>query len=239
VNRAYQTWWSPSLGRDMELLVFGHAGARILAFPTSKGRFFDWEDRGIIAALGEHIERGDIQIFAVDSVDAEAWLAPGLDAAARARRHAEYDRYLLSEVVPFTRRQNPTGVLIAAGTSFGAYHAVNFALRHPTLVTRAIGMSGPYEVTRWTDGYVDDNVYFNSPCDFIPHEHEPARLDALRRLDVILAIGRDDHARGDNERLAEILRSKGIPHALRIWDGSAHDWPWWQQMMKRYVNGAD
>jgi esterase/lipase superfamily enzyme len=82
-------------------------------------------------------------------------------------------------------------------------------------------------------------VYFNSPCDFIPHEHEPARLDALRRLNVILAIGRDDHARGDNERLAEILRSKGISHALRIWDGSAHDWPWWQQMMKLYVNGAD
>jgi esterase/lipase superfamily enzyme len=100
-------------------------------------------------------------------------------------------------------------------------------------------MSGPYEVTRWTDGYVDDNVYFNSPCDFIPHEHEPVRLDALRRLSVILAIGRDDHARGDNERLAEILRSKGIPHALRIWDGSAHDWPWWQQMMQLYVNGPD
>jgi len=239
VNREYHRWHSTSLGRDMELLVFGHAGARVLAFPTSKGRFFDWEDRGMIAALDEHTGRGLIQLFAVDSVDGESWLAPGLDAAGRARRHAQYDRYLLTEVVPFTRQLNRDASLIVAGTSFGAYHAVNFALRHPSLVRRAIGMSGPYQVKRWTDGYVDDNVYFNSPCDFIPHEHEPARLDALRRLDVILAIGRDDPARADDEDLSAILQHKGIPHALRIWDGSAHDWPWWQQMIRLYIGGAD
>jgi hypothetical protein len=46
VNREHHRWHSPSLGRDMELLVFGHAGARMLVFPTSMGRFFEWEDRG-------------------------------------------------------------------------------------------------------------------------------------------------------------------------------------------------
>ena len=45
MNREYHRWFSPSLGRDMELLIFGHAGARVLVFPSSLGSFFEWEDR--------------------------------------------------------------------------------------------------------------------------------------------------------------------------------------------------
>src|SRR5689334_13567245 len=32
MHREYHRWYSPVLGRDMEMLVFGHAGARMLAF---------------------------------------------------------------------------------------------------------------------------------------------------------------------------------------------------------------
>jgi len=56
MHREHRRWRSPSLGRDMDMLIFGHAGARVLVFPTSMGRFFEWEDRGMIAALGEHLE---------------------------------------------------------------------------------------------------------------------------------------------------------------------------------------
>ncbi|MBI3976088.1 MAG: esterase, partial [Armatimonadetes bacterium] len=61
VERQYHRWFSPSLGRDMDLLIFGRGGARVLVFPTSQGRFFDWEDRGMIAAMDEHLEKGWIQ----------------------------------------------------------------------------------------------------------------------------------------------------------------------------------
>ena len=37
MNREYHKWYSPRLGRDMELLVFGHAGLPVLVFPTSGG----------------------------------------------------------------------------------------------------------------------------------------------------------------------------------------------------------
>lgn len=43
MNREHHRWYSPSLGRDMDLLVFGHAGARLLVFPTSKGKFYEWK----------------------------------------------------------------------------------------------------------------------------------------------------------------------------------------------------
>ena len=58
MNREFHRWYSHSLGREMELLIFGHAGARLLVFPTSLGRFFEWEDRGMIAALGDQLENG-------------------------------------------------------------------------------------------------------------------------------------------------------------------------------------
>ena len=238
MNREYHRWHSPALGRDMELLVAGHAGARVLVFPTSMGRFHDWKDRGMFAALGEHLEHGWVQLFCVDSVDGESWYARTRHPAERARRHVDYDRYLLTEVLPFTAERNPNPYLIATGASFGAYHAVNFAFRHPHQVGRVIGLSGLYDVKRFASGYFDDNVYFNSPIDFIPGEHEPERLAALRRLDTILAIGRDDPSCPNNEALAAALAAKGIPHRLRIWDGWAHDWPWWQQMIALYISGA-
>jgi esterase/lipase superfamily enzyme len=223
----------------MELLVFGHGGARVVAFPTSAGRFFDWEDRGLIGALSDHLENGWIQIFCVDSVDGESWYAKDRLPAERAKRHAQYDQYLLTEVLPFTAERNPNLFLIVTGASFGAYHAANFAFRYPHLVGRIIGMSGYYDIKRWTGDYSDDNVYFNNPCDFLAHEHDPERLDALRNIDIILAIGRTDSALANNEYLSGVLWSKNIGHAFRIWDGQAHDWPVWQQMLRLYIGGHD
>src|SRR6266699_1050645 len=107
MNREYHRCYSPSLERDMELLVFGHAGARVLVFPTSMGRFFQWEDTGMVAELGGHLEQGWIQLFCVDSVDEESWYAKKRHPAERARRHMQYDLYLLNEVLPFTKQNNP------------------------------------------------------------------------------------------------------------------------------------
>ena len=223
----------------MELLVFGHAGARVVAFPTSQGRFFDWEDRGLIGALAEHLTNGWLQIFCVDSVDGESWFAKDRPPQDRARRHVQYDHYLLMEVLPLTTRLNPNEFLILTGASFGAYHAANFAFRHPHLARRVLGLSGFYDIRRWTGGYSDDNVYFNNPCEFLIHEHDPARLDALRRVEIILAIGRTDSALANNEYLSQVLWNKDIWHALRIWDGFAHDWPVWQEMLRLYIGGHD
>lgn len=239
MNREYHRWYSPSLQRDMELLVYGHAGARVLVFPTSMGRFFQWEDFGMIGELREQIDQGHLQLFCVDSVDEESWYARGLHPALRAIRHNQYDSYLVHEVLPFSNERNANPFLISVGASFGAYHAVNFALRYPQLVNRTIGMSGLYDIRRFTGGYSDDNVYFNNPMAFIANEHDPERIAALNRVDTILAIGRDDPSCKNNEDFSGILWSKNIWHALRIWDGWAHDWPWWKQMIRLYIGGHD
>ncbi|HXW00058.1 MAG TPA: alpha/beta hydrolase-fold protein [Anaerolineae bacterium] len=239
MHREYQRWYSPSLGREMELLIFGHAGARVLVFPSSMGRFFEWEDRGMIGVLEEHLEQGWLQLYCVDSIDAESWYARWAHPSSRAKRHAQYENYLLHEVLPLTTYRNPNPFLMTTGTSFGAYHAVNFAFRQPHLVGRVIGMSGIYDISDWTDGHRNDTIYFNNPCAYIPNEHDESRLEALRQMDIILTIGRDDPLCLNNQHLSGYLWDKGIWHSLRIWDGWAHDWPWWQQMIHLYIGGHD
>jgi len=129
--------------------------------------------------------------------------------------------------------------VMAVGASFGAYHAACFGLRNPHLVNRIIGLSGLYDITRLTGGYSDANVYACNPFDFMRHEHDAARLEAFRRQDIILAIGRDDPACGNNQEFSGTLWGKGIGNALRIWDGWSHDWPYWEKMIQLYIGGHD
>ncbi len=223
----------------MDLLVFGHAGARVLVFPSSMGKFFEWEDREMTSALSEHLERGWIQMYCVDSVDADSWYAKWKHPGDRARYHARYDGYLREEVIPFTESRNGNPFLITTGASFGAYQAMSFALRYPALVGRVIGMSGIYDIREVTDGYTDEHVYPFNPAEFVVHEHEWNRLEAMRRMDIIMAIGHEDAMRGNSEYFSGRLWSKGIGNALRIWDGWSHDWPYWQRMIRTYIGGSD
>jgi esterase/lipase superfamily enzyme len=239
MHREYQRWYSPSVERDMELLVFGHGGARVLVFPSSFGRFYEWENQGMIAALGGRLERGDFQLFCMDGIDTETWYARDRSPAERLRRYEQYGEYVLGEVLPFSAGHNDNPFVVVTGTSLGAYHAVNFAFRHPEEVNRVLGMSGKYDIRGFLNGYYSDAVYFNNPCDYLGNEHDPDRLAALRRLDVILATGRDDPNRASSEYLSGILWGKGVWHALQLWDGWAHDWPYWQKMVQLYIGGHD
>ena len=239
MNREYHRWYSPSLRRDMELLVFGHAGARVLVFPTSQGRFFEWEDRGMMHTLGHQIAQGWLQLYCVDSVDSESWYCGWAHPAGRAYRHTEYDDYLVHEVLPLSVQKNDNPFLITTGASFGAYHAMNFGLKHPDKVDRIVALSGIFDIRMFTDGYEAEHVYFNNPMQYVAHEWEADRLRLLHHLDIIMAVGREDRFIQNNRDFSGLLWSKGIGNALREWDGWAHDWPYWQKMVSLYISGHD
>lgn len=239
-QRTVHSWDSAALdGRPMELIVHGHAGARVLVFPTSQGSNHQWDDLGMFEAVEDLIEAGAFQFFALPSVDDLSWYNEAATPHERAEWQARYDRYLLDEVVPFTVTQNSDPRLITAGASFGGYHAISFGCRHPQLVTRILSMSGLVDVKRFTGGVSDDLIYFHNPADFMQHEHDPERLEALRRMDIILAVGHDDGLCVGNEAFSATLVERGIGNALRIWNGWAHDWPWWRKMLRLYIGGHD
>lgn len=233
------TWQSPLLGREMTLQIVGHAGARVLVFPTSMGTHCEWLDRRMHLVLQDQIDRGWIQLICLDQPHQENWGNEAVGPGYRAWVHVLYYRYVREEVLPYTVMKNPNPFVIATGASLGASHAVTFGLKYPESVGRMLGMSGLYDIKRMTGGYSDENVYAVNPADFMRHEHEPGRLAAFRRQDIILAIGRDDPMCDNNSELSGLLWSKGIGNALRLWDGSAHDWPYWEQMAQIYLRGHD
>ena len=237
--REYHKWHSPALSRDMELLVFGHHGAKVIVFPTSEGRFFDWENRRMNDPIQEHIDNGWVQLFCVDGVDSESWFNGHVSAHDRGRRHLQYHDYIIGEVLPFMRSKNDNAYTIATGCSFGAYHSFSIALRYPEHFNRVLGMSGVYDVRDWTGGYMDDTIIQGSPCEYMAHLHDGYKLDQIRNLDMIIAIGNEDPLFGNNKWFSDLLWDKGIWHAFKEWNGFAHDWPEWEQMIRLYIGGAN
>jgi len=233
MNREYHNRLSHDLQRGMEALVFGHAGTPILMFPTSMGRFYDYEDCGLIGALAHKFENGELQAFCVDSVDQESWHNRTIHPRARVLRHVQYDRYISQEVIPWIRSRNSSALLTLTGCDFGGYHAVNFSLKHPDLVARCVSLGGAFDVQQFLDGYYDDNCYFNSPPDFLPDLSDDWHLS--HNLKFFLATEDRDSCLDENLKLARLMETKQIPVGLDVWgNGTGHDWCWWQQMAKKY-----
>jgi esterase/lipase superfamily enzyme len=236
MQRQYVKWWSPSLGRDMEMLVFGHSGTPVLVFPSSMGRFHEWEDFKMIEACAHQIGSGYNQFFCVDSVDSESFYNKFADPYVRIVRHRQYDSYIIDEVVPFIRTNNPNPHLISTGASFGAYHALNVAFKYPHTFHKLIAMSGKYDIRNFMHGFYDDNVYFNNPIDYIPQMHDHHHLEAMRRMDIRLVAGEYDICRQPTEDMSWRLNSKSVHNTLDIWgNGTAHDWPWWRNMIQKHI----
>lgn len=236
MRREYHKWHSERLGREMELLVFGHAGTPVLVFPTSRGRFFEYEDQGMVQALAGKIGEGHIQLFCVDSVDEESWYNRGVPPRWRIARHLQYEQYLLDEMLPFIRWENGSDWVTATGASFGGYHAVNLALRRPDRVARLVSMSGAFDIHQFLDGYWDEDCYFNNPPDYVKNMSDSWYLDRYQAMGIVLATGENDICRGENEWFSGILHGKGIPHYLDLWDdGMVHDWPWWRRMAVKFL----
>ena len=220
----------------MEMLVFGHAGMPVLVFPTSGGRFYEFEDRGMVAALADKISAGHLQLFCVDSVDKESWYNRSVPPRWRIARHLQYEAYLLTEVVPFIRSRNNDQRMVALGCSFGGYHAANIALRHPDIFTGMVSLSGAFDLSGFLDGYYDQDCYFNLPTHYLPNLNDPWFFDRYRNSTLCSPPGWDDHCLDQNQNLDRILSREGIPHQFHVWDSeNAHDWPTWQRMVRQYL----
>jgi esterase/lipase superfamily enzyme len=240
MNVEYHRGWSRSLGRDMELKVYGHAGKPVVVFPSSGGRFFEYEDFGMVEACRPFIDSGKVTLFAVDSVDRESWLNGSAHPADRARRHDDYDRYIVEEAVPFIRERSPDASgLLATGCSMGGYHSANFFFRHPDVFDALIALSGVYKLTRFVGDYMDETVYLNAPLAYLPNLDDPWYLDRYRRSRIVVCVGQgawEDEMTADTRSLQGILAAKGVPARIDFWGHDVnHDWPWWRVQMPYFL----
>ena len=241
MHREYHNWHSPHLGRDMELLLFGRSGTRVIVFPTRVGRFYDYEDWGLIESVRDKIDNGWLQFCCIDSIDAESFYCDWCPPRDRIVRHKQYEEYILREVIPFTNDRNPGTALIAHGCSMGAYHAVNIALRHPGLFCRVVAFSGRYDLTRGVgsfrdllDGYYDEDVYFHNPSHFVPNITDHELLEIMRRMQMTIAIGEEDAFLENNLQFLTTLHDKGINPSFHVWSGEAHRARYWCDMASKF-----
>lgn len=235
MNREYHKGFSRELNRDMEMLVFGHAGTPVIVFPTSLGPYFEWEDRRMIDPMAHMVEGGQLQVFCISTVDSESWYNKHIHPRDRVIRYMQHDRFLVHEAIPYIRSRNQAPGMATTGCSFGGYHAVNFALRHPDVITHCVSMGGAFDIKQFLNGYFDDNCYFNGPFDYLPNQNDDWFLSRYRQMKIVLATGEWDHCMDQNVKLSHLLHGKAVPHWLDVWgDHTGHDWPWWLRMVKKY-----
>jgi len=242
MSREYHKWFSPSLQRDMELLIFGHSGDPVLFFPTRTARFYDYEDWQVIEALRKKIEGGHIQVYCLDSVDKESFYDKRLHPSDRILRHLQYEKYVLTEVLPLVRYKNAHPGIVAAGCSLGAWHAANLAFKFPHLFHKVVGLSGRYDLTITLehfedlfDGYRDQNIYFNMPGQYIPNLNDAAIIQQLRGIEIIFVVGEKDVFLENNLAMSNALWTKNICNALHLWDGESHKARFWRHMVQLYL----
>lgn len=241
MNIEFHHWWSESLHQNMELKTYGQRGKPVVVFPTQGGRFYQFEDFGMVAACGAFIAEGQIMLFALDSIDDQSWANWDAHPAQRALRHNAYDRYVLAEVIPFIENfPGVSGKCLATGCSMGAYHAANFFFRHPEVFDAVIALSGIYRLNMFIGDYIDENVYFNSPLLYLPNLEDQNYLEQFRRSQIIICAGRgawEDEMVANTEQLGRVLRSKNVPCWIDLWGEDVnHDWPWWRKQLPYFLS---
>lgn len=241
----YFKQYSPAMGRDMEMKVYGHAGRPVLFIPCQNGRFFDFENFRMTDAWAPWIESGQVMVFSIDTIDSETWSDKGGDPYWRIRRYEQWIAFITDEVVPFARamvndRNGWDGYpgVITFGCSLGATHAANLFFRRPDLFDGLLALSGIYTASYGFDGYMDELVYRNSPVDYLagmPADHP--FIAEYNRHRGIICVGQGPWEIPDStRRVAQLCQEKGINVWVDFWGyDCAHEWDWWYKQVAYFV----
>ena len=126
----------------------------------------------------------------------ESWYNKSAHPYWRLQRHLQYERYIINDVFPLMWNKNWTPHTAVTGCSFGAYHAVNFAFRHPDMVNACVSMGGAFDIRQFLDGWYSEDVYFNNPPDYLANCTDGWKYNHMR---TVLATGEHDMCWDRNE----------------------------------------
>ncbi len=223
----------------MPVVVYGNYGFALLLVPTAAADYLEYERFQLMDTLKPFIEAGKVKVFSINSINNESWLNNEMNPRDKAIRHQQFNSYVYEEVVPFikmnTSQETP---IVISGASFGALHSMNLFLRRPDLIDGVIAMSGVYDLTEYSKGYFDDDVYFNSPQHYMPNLTDHNILEQISRSPHIHIFSGSGAYEDPNASpsFASILYNKGINYELDIWgDEWRHDWETWRKLLPHYL----
>ena len=236
----YHKHYSGHLNRNMEFKVYGHGGKPVLFVPCQAGRFFDFESFHMIDHWAKWIEEGRCTVYAIDTIDNEAWAAKDADNRWRIENHERWYNYVVEEMVPTIHYMSGYQGILTFGCSMGAMHAANLFFRRPDLFDSVFAISGLYDSPEFFGDYMDDLVYNNCPVNYLanmPWDHPYIPMYNDRNILIVVGQGKwEEPLVASTRRLDEVLRQKGIGARVEYWGYDVdHDWPWWYKMVEHYV----
>lgn len=239
MHRQLSSWYSPSLGKEMPIASYGHYGFALLLIPTAAADYLEYERFELINHIAPFIEAGKVKVFSINSINNESWMNNDMDPRHKAIRHQQFNNYVYNEVVPFIRNNTSADTLIfTCGASFGALHSANLFFKRPDIINGCLSMSGVYDLTEYTKGYWDDDVYFNSPIHYLPNLTDHTVLEQIRsshHIHIVTGGGEYEDPEA-NRRFGGVLYSKNIWYDLDVWGPEwKHDWATWRAMLPHYL----
>lgn len=240
------SWHSNRVGCEITLARWGTFGTPVLIFPTAGGDAEEIERFHVIDVLSDLISAGKIKVYSVDSVAGRALATGEGSVRHRAWVQNQFQEFVFHEVVPAIRMDchSPDIEIMTAGASIGAFNALAHLCRYPQVFSKALCLSGTYDLRRFykgADGERRDHelghdFLISSPLHYVPHLDE-ARLAPARKRFVLFASG-EGRAEdiGETWRAAKILGDRGIPNRVDSWGREwHHDWPTWRKMLPQYL----
>ena len=239
MKRELNGWYSPSLDKEMPIVTYGDYGFALLLIPTAAADYLEYERFQLIDSLRHHIDSGKVKVFSINSINNESWLNNNMEGAHKGIRHNQFNQYVFNEVVPFIKGQtSPETPIITSGASFGALHSMNLFLKRPDILNGVISMSGVYDLTEYSKGYWDEQVYYNSPLHYVPNLTDEWYLNNIRKsyhIHIVTGSGSYEDPEA-SRRFAGVLYDKGINYELDVWGSDiTHDWPTWRSMLPYYI----
>jgi len=234
------TWYSQRVERDVTVVRWGTYGMPLLIFPTAGGDAEEIERFQIIDTLQDHLGAGHIKVYSCDSVSGRALLAEEGSPQHRMWIMNQFQEFVRQELVPAIWSDCRTeGIgIAAAGASIGAFHALAAVCRYPDVFTKALCMSGTYDLQRFLHADPNDDFWYASPVHWLGNLQDEDHLTRLRERFVVLAAGEGrSEDIGESWRVASVLGAKGIPNRVDNWGPQwDHDWPTWRRMLRVYLH---
>lgn len=240
MNIEYHKYYSSHLQRDMEFKVYGHAGKPVLVFPCHGGRFYEWEDFRMFDVLYPFTENGNYQFFTIDSIDGEPWSNEYWDIPTRAKRHLQYENYIIQELIPLLTKINGNKKFLTTGMSMGGYHSSIIAFRYPDIFDELICLSGVLTLNLYIGDFYDSNIEKLTPYHFIRTLDNITHINKLSKNKLIFCCGQglwEEETIEDYRKINYELFRKKIPAWIDFWGTDvSHDWPWWKVQLPYYLN---
>lgn len=239
MERQITSWYSERLGKEMPIATYGNYGFALLLIPTAAADFLEYERFQLLDVIQPFIDAGKVKVFSIDSINIESWMHNEMLPHHKAIRHQQFNSYVFDEVIPFIKNSTSWETpVITCGASFGALHSMNLFLKRPDLINGVVAMSGVYDLSEYTKGFFNDDVYFNSPQHYMPNLTHHDTLEQIRRSQHIhIFSGSGEYEDPEaSRRFANILYNKGINYELDIWGPEwRHDWETWRKLLPHYL----